>query len=196
MIIKRGKSRLVFIFPKLGIVIKFPILHLSRIPRMIKQRFNDGGWKFFWKTFKHEFNYYKSNTAGSFKREIFLGLIANWNEFYLYWKTRSLFLQPTYFSFFGFLNIQKCGEPCKLKDKDLWCQFCILTDRKVWDDSHHFSSSKNFSFDKGKLRMIDYGSYTVNNVVILYGEKIFNSFNPDFCWEEEKRKRMGQKATI
>lgn len=186
---KRGRNRLVFIFPKLGVVVKFPILHLSRIFGMIKGHFSEGGWKFFWKTFKHEFNYYTADTIGSFKREVFFGLIANWNEFYLYWKTRSLFLQPTYFTLFGFLNIQKYGNPCQLQDVDLWCQLHILTDGKVWDDSHHFSNSKNFSFDDGKLRIVDYGSYTVNNVVILHGEKIFNSFNPAFCWEEEKKKR-------
>ena len=186
MLIKKGRSRLVLVFPKFGVVIKFPDFHFRRIPRMIKIRFKEGGWKFFWETLKHEFNYFTMETSGSLKRELFLGLVANWNEFYLYWKTKSPFLQPTYFSFFGFLNIQKYGESCLIDPIDLWYQLLVLTDNKVFDDGHHFSNPKNFLISNGKLQMIDYGNPSVNNVVIQYGKKIFELFDPDFVREQQK----------
>jgi hypothetical protein len=184
MQIRKGKDRIVIILPLLGIVIKFPIVHFflaviaffHRVPKGKK-------WEYLKKYISLPIEY----TYG-FRWLLFTGISANWNEFWFWWKTRNSFLQPTYFSLFGLLNIQQYDQPCQLLEDDLWCQLYELTNSKVFDDSHHFTNPRNFCFSRGKLRMLDYGSRLSQRVVEKYGEKIFELFNPDYCWEEEKKK--------
>ena len=170
MKIKKGTDRIVVAFPLLGIVVKIPIIHFIRLFSVLTTE--KGEFPLYWKYWK---------------MKIFSGLISNWNEFRFYWRTRNPFLQPTYFSIFGLLNIQRYGEPCNLQIVDLWCQLHELTDGSVFDDSHHFANPNNFCFYKGKLRISDYGSQRSHRVIMKYGERIFKFFDPAYSWKGKRK---------
>lgn len=188
---KKGRYRFVFVFPSLGIAIKLPFIRLIGIigrivSHMIHLRF---------RLIHREMivSVYNSGISG-YRSYLFGGIITNWEEFMFFRKTKNPFLLPTYFSFFGFFNIQKAGEPCKLKYVDLWCQLYELTNGRVWDSSHHFENPDNFCFDKGKIKIVDYGDGKTHRVIIEYGTKIQESFDPNFDWEEKKKARVAQKT--
>jgi len=168
-----GESRAVLVLPTAGIVVKFPIIHFVEALKAL----TSDVWKYGW-----ELGY------RGFRNSLINGLASNWIEFLLYVKTGSPFLQPTYFSLFGLLNIQRYGNPCSLRAVDLWCQLCALTENKVWDDGHHFSNPKNFTLDGGSLRMLDYGSSRTFRVVNDYGRKIAKTFDPSYNWDEVQNK--------
>jgi len=180
---KKGQDRVVVVFSSLGIAIKFPIIRLWLAVRLLYRDIKGGHWEHLKKNWG-----YPVEAFGGLRGILFRGLSANWGEFRFYWQTRNPFLQPTYFSLFGLLNIQRADAPCLLKDEDLWCQLHELTRGKVFDDSHHFANPGNFCFCNGKLRMLDYGSRKSRGVIALHGEKIVELFNPAYCWEEEKKK--------
>ncbi len=178
---RRGGSRIVFIFPVFGIAIKFPIIHFFEA---IRQFFLRKRWRK-WKYIKRYFSRPMESNFG-FRGLLFGGLSSNWNEFCFYWKTKNSLLQPTYISFFGFFNIQRHGKACQLQHIDLWCQLNELTNEKVYDDSHHFANPHNFCFHDNKLQMLDYGSRRCQNVIMQYGKKIVELFNPEYYWKNEK----------
>ncbi len=155
MQVKKGNDRIVVLFPALGVVVKLPITHLLYV---LDSLFGIDTWrtygrKLVWRTLIGAFE-----ESGSVRGMLFRGLAANWMEFWLSATKRNPFLQPTYFSLFGLLNVQRYDTPCPFKDVDLCVQLCRLTDDAVWDDGHHFSNPQNFAFRKGVLRILDYGS--------------------------------------
>lgn len=54
-------------------------------------------------------------------------------------------------------------------------------------DFHHFENPGNFSLEKGRLRIIDYGDPKTQKVVIEFGKIIMEGFDPGYKWEEKKR---------
>ena len=96
---------------------------------------------------------------------LFRGLADNWMEFWFYVRTRNPFLQPTYFSLFGIFTVQRYGKPCPFRDIDLKHQLEELTDGRAREDGHHFFDSRNFTFNQGALRMIDYGNKQARKVI-------------------------------
>ncbi len=188
MQIKKGDDRVVVILPALGIVLKFPFIRFWRFvcslvrcfknPRLILGRL--------WRGVSTPIRY-----PLGFRGMLFKGLHANWCEFWFYWRTRNPFLQPTYFSLFGFLNVQRIGEPCLMKPEDVWYQLSGMNkslQRDLRKDNHHFANPRNFCFFRGKIRMLDYGSSGSRAVVALHGSHIVEYFNPAYSWEEEKKK--------
>lgn len=177
MRIKMGADRLVFVFPRLGIVVKLAIIHfISAVRPFFEYR-----WAYL-----RGYIQWPLESGHSLRRFLFKGLSANWNEFWFFRKTRNPLLQPTWFSFFGFLNIQKYGELCQLPKRGFWMQMYALTDGEAFADSHHFRNSENFGFsDDGKLRMFDYGSRKSHVVIERFGARIREQFNPSDCWVEE-----------
>ena len=191
MQIIKGRDRIVFIFPLLGIAVKFPVIHFFAAIKPFFYRFPKGKRGKYLK--RHVFRSSESNLG--VKGLLFKGVFANWCEFWLYLKTQNTFLQPTYFSLFGLLNIQRHGELCRLKEINLWCQLSELTNGKVFDDPHHFSNPRNFCLCGRKLRIFDYGSCRSHDVIIQYGAKIVDFFNPMYCWEEEENKRKKKRES-
>lgn len=185
MKVKKGQTRIVFLFPLIGIVIKIPIIRIFRAispffyltPSLRGRRL-----KFFKKYVGYPVD------AGEFKWSLFDGICCNTNEYWFYKRTKNIFLQPTYFCLFGFLNIQKYGKVCELGETDFWCQLYELTNGRVFDSPHHFANPNNFCFCNGELRILDYGNCRTHGVILQYGEKIIKSFNPAYSWEEEKKK--------
>lgn len=170
MEIKKGQNRVVLIFPKLKIAIKFPLV---RFYLTIKELF----------CYKNDWDLLRKRCtwpieAPGFKRFLLGGAYANWNEFYFYLKTRHPFIQPTYFSLFGLLNVQMYDEPCRAEWTNFFTQLDELTDRKASEDPHHFANPRNFCLHDGKLRMLDYGGRKARDVITRYGVTIHKKFNP------------------
>ncbi|MFH0779562.1 MAG: hypothetical protein V1928_01760 [Parcubacteria group bacterium] len=88
---------------------------------------------------------------------------------------------PTYFSLFGFANLQKRGQPLVLKERSiLFNQLYDFTNSEVFVSSHTFENPKNFSVEDGKLMIIDYGDKRIHCVLIKYGDKIHNEFDLNY----------------
>ena len=170
MDIKKGQDRIVIIFPALKIVVKLPVVHLI----MAIKNF----WRFSkkWDIFK-KYLTFPVETLTGLKGLLFRGFYSNWNEFWFHLKTHNLFLQPTYFSLFGLLNIQKYDEPCRLDDDNLWHQFIEIAGNSISQDPHHFYNHINFCVHKQKLRMLDYGSRKVCDIIARHGANIYEKFD-------------------
>lgn len=165
---------MVFVFPSLGIAIKFPIIRLFSVIGNIAKH-----------TARLKFRYIYLAMAlpidshFGYKDHLLGGIAANWREFCFFCKTKNPFLQPTYFSFLGLANIQKAAELSLSDEVELWSQLYDLTDGKVLlADSHHFENSDNFCFDNGKLKILDYGNRRTHEVITEFGGKIQESFDP------------------
>ena len=189
MIFKKGHHRFVFVFPSLGIAVKLPFIRLLCLVKNVFYLSVRMKWRSLWigMSFPLECHF-------AFRGFLFHGIVDNWREFMFFQRTRNVFLQPTYFSFFGLFNIQKTSEPCTLDYKDLWCQLYEITSGKVYVDGHHFKNPDNFCFANGKLRILDYGSKKIHGVIAEFGAKILESFDPTFDWEKKKRAMSAEKA--
>ena len=188
MKIVKGESRLVVVFPELGIVIKFPIIHLAIGFRVFWDDLSRKGNRLHDELFRYTIEMY-----GSLKRLLFKGVVDNWRECRFYKKTRHSFCQPTYFSLFGFLNIQRFAHTCTLQEIDLWCQLHELTKGAVFKDSHHFINPDNFCLNGGMLRILDYGGVRTQEVVREFGDNILQNFNLNYSWEERKKELKAKR---
>jgi len=160
-------SRRVWVFPRLGLAVKICRIY----------------WRESWKHFSHLSKYV---TTQKILRDVGIDHIAgptyyllkgirdNWMEFVFFWKSRSDFLQPTYFSLFGFINIQKYGEILdkeKSNGAEVWQQFFEITHQDHMEDSHHFDNCRNFCIDEsGRLRIVDYGSPATRQIISKWGD--------------------------
>lgn len=164
----RGRTRFVLAFPRLGFVIKFPIVKLTEVLSDIRiniKRRSFGVIRIFFKS--------KIDNDFGYKNKLFYGIWSNWLEFYLWVKTRNALLHPTYFSFFGLFNIQKYGKPLTYEEGD---EVGMVVARLSNDENqfcgHGFERPDNYTFVNGKLRMIDYGGRRLWPVILKYGHEI------------------------
>jgi len=185
MKIKKGTTRIAWLIPFFGIVIKFPVIKPKEFFICLRDGFRN------WEYMKIQLRAPIGRGIPKFKDCLFWGIKCNWQEFCFYIRTRNIFLQPTYFSLFGLVNIQRLGKPCKFTTTDLWCQLHELTNGKVWAHSHHFAEPDNFCFD-GTLRIVDYGDKRTQGVVSECGLKIVNEFDPTYNREEKKKALKAQ----
>lgn len=188
MKITKSESRLVVVLPELGIVIKFPIIHLVIGSRVFWNDLSKKGNRL-----HDELLRYTIEMDGSLKRLLFKGIVDNWREWRFYQRTRHPFCQPTYLSLFGLLNIQRFAHPCTLQDIDLWCQLHELTKGAVFKDLHHFTNPNNFCLNSGGLRILDYGGLKTQEVVQEFGNEILQHFNPNYSWEERKKELKAKR---
>jgi hypothetical protein len=170
--VKKGTNRIVLVFPMIHLAIKFPIIGICTAMKGYKSRNLYAG--------------FSVDSGQGPRAALFGGLLKNFREFCFYWKTRNPLLQPTYFSFFGFVNVQRADDPCTCYWMNLAHQFNDLTEGDTQEDDHHFCSSSNFSFCNGRLKMLDYGSLKTQKIVAQYGVKIVAQFNPEYDWENKK----------
>ena len=158
MIIKKGKNRLVMIFPALHIALKFPMVHAIRAVR-----------QFFTYGFRSP---YPGDINKSLTEHLFKGMGDNWREFMFYVRTRHPFWQPTYFSFFGLLNIQRATEPCGRSMQALWSEIHDVTGGEAFKDAHHFSNPFNFCHAGKHFMILDYGHPKTQEIIRQYGDKL------------------------
>jgi len=160
-----------------GIVIKVPRVY-------IKTFWNNGRWALkngYWR------GWCRGVSLGNPRWCLADGFFSNWREFWFFITTRHPFVQPTYFSLFGAINIQRKGKECSLNDTDLWCQLMDLADKAVQKDEHHFDHPANFCLEDGRLTMSDYGSPACIEVIRAYGRRIQDSFDSEYDWDEAKK---------
>ncbi len=178
MHIAHGKDRCVLVLPALGIVVKFPIIRLWRALCYVVRDSKNRRWKslfyclFTWNPDSH---YLVSGM-------ILKGIMSNVRERGLWKKTRNPFLQPTPFSVLGLLNIQRYGKPLECNPIDLWSQVADMTRKEAHRNSHQFSEPENYALVDGRLRILDYGGHGSTWVVVRYGRRIVDGFDPAFRW--------------
>ncbi|MDO8536979.1 MAG: hypothetical protein Q7R94_01910 [bacterium] len=80
------------------------------------------------------------------------------------------------------LNIQLLGTACTMHGDDFFKQIAEFLGPYFSFDSHHFQNKENFCYWEGKLRMVDYGSIRTRILLLKFGMKIFESFDPNYCW--------------
>ncbi len=117
--------------------------------------------------------------VASFGINLLGGIMANYQEYKFYIKTKNIFVMPTYFSFLGIFNIQKRGEKIDFwKDRDIWLYLCSNSKKREQPmcDSHTFLCIDNFVLDNGHLKMVDYGSRRIELFLKINGEKLYNNF--------------------
>ncbi len=136
MKIKKGRSRIVLIFPYLKIAIKIPLIHFILGIHTLFERFKEGLVRWEWNR--------DIESMESFKELLFKGIIYNWREYWFFIKSHHPFLMPTYFSFLGFLNIQRLGRPYLVDSSLLWRKLINLSSGVVAKDNHHFTNPDNF----------------------------------------------------
>ncbi len=164
MKVVKGQSRLVIIFPMLGIAVKFPRVYVTQGLRTLHHQVSRGRFQRAWKRGMH--------LPGSIRGPFFQGVVINWHEFRFYRNTRHTFLQPTYFSLFGFVNIQRAGKPCLEDPPKFWNKMhCVIGDA-LFIDPHHFENPDNFTVVNGKLKMHDYGWGDTQQIIKEYGRRI------------------------
>lgn len=141
MKIKYGTSRVVVLLPFLGLALKFPRVYTIMMLRnlyfgYIKRRF--------WKGL---FLFLTSKGLGSFSYFMLNGIGSNLSEFWFYLKTRNKFAWPTYFSFFGLVNIQRLGTNPNFWDiNQIYFIISNVAGRDV-KDGHTFTESNNYILD-------------------------------------------------
>lgn len=136
----------------------------------------------FWRIFNG--GPFRSTGVESDKRLLFLGIADNLSEFFFYLRTRNTFLAPTFFSFFGLVNVQMAGRAVGTDGEffrvwRVWIEE-VLGSEVLYTDHHHLIVEKNFCVWRGQLRIVDYGAPVTQAVVTLYGEKIQKGFAVKF----------------
>jgi len=170
-----GRTRIAISFPKLGFVLKFP---KSRPIEFIKftistLRLCYGLKNLKW--IKRRLSLKEEDAwHGNIRDHLLNGVYQNWLERSIWKDTRSIFLEPTWFSLFGLVNLQRYGTPNPLTEKCIWIQIYEITESQAQKNNHHFQHPANYSFDGRHLRMFDYGDTDVRTVIEKYGEKLFH----------------------
>ena len=173
-VIYTGTTRVVVVFPKLGIVLKVARINWKQIGDALERTalWLSGDKKFrkiiptFAKLIKH------------FKILNFRGLMANIYEWKMWKETKSAFLWPTSFSFLGLVNIQPLAKRL-VKEGDLdyeswWTRVQIATEFYSWECCHAWEE-RNFCFDSvGAPKMLDYGSRALLEVFRRFETKLLS----------------------
>lgn len=201
MFIKKGGKRIVLIFGRW--VIKFPnLVYFSRInskknliiSRKFFSRYSVLAIKLPSIIFARPLKgmaFLKSNVYFN----LLFGAIAhNWVEFVFYWRYK-FFVAPTYFSFFGLINVCKRANVVKIDGEEVREMKKIPDQIKkiigfnsfvdslpevdkftAMDIAHEFYNPKNFGEVDGRLVLVDYADSRTQIFIKKYGEKISENF--------------------
>ena len=177
MYIKKGQHRIVVVIPLLKIALKFPRIYYRYAYNMCIHYIKHGK---ILERIKNEIYEYDIYVEGTVKRFLFIGIIENWREYRFYQKTKHPILQPTYFSFFGVLNIQKMGKYVQMDGYDLYVHLYEILGKVFILNHHHFSNPENFSYENEQLWIIDYGDIKVQKEIEKYGDKFIKEFDINY----------------
>lgn len=164
-IVKRGTTRVVWVFPQFGFAIKFPVFFFKNFFKSLWHFRRK--WKYLYKFFTYESEVHHSARFCMFK-----GLLDNWREFIFFISnSKQPFLLPTYFSFFGIFTVSAVGK--EIPDEIRLYSFIYnATDGDSGKDGHHFAENNNFCFFKGYIRMRDYGSKRTQEIIAKHWENL------------------------
>ncbi|MFM2374801.1 MAG: hypothetical protein RLZZ234_796 [Candidatus Parcubacteria bacterium] len=184
----RGASRTVIAVPSWGIVCKIAHIDLAEALYLLKRakvdhdRFCLMGDRQSFRTYlKQQLFERKVEQFATLKRALFHGLVSNWRERRYYKESdgaRRKLLQPTYFSLFGLLNIQKHGAPMTVNGELVYKAYFDVVGPPVNKDGHHFFCASNFHHTGEGVVFLDYGSLVTQDILTKYGEEIQRRFVP------------------
>lgn len=113
------------------------------------------------------------------RRGFLKNLVINFREFLLYLIYHPGICMPTYFSLFGFFNIQKRGKVTRYLDKRagiltkkinevflLYASEKSLSSKEYMIIGHDLLSPNNLFWDKDFIKSVDYGSLPVCKFMI------------------------------
>ncbi|MDR3549324.1 MAG: hypothetical protein P4M11_13855 [Candidatus Pacebacteria bacterium] len=170
---KKGTNRIVILFPSIRIAVKLPIINIWKAVRTaiyVMGWDEPGNLRMYWE--------YPASQMGGLKFWLFRGIVANRLERRGYrTNPTNPFLQPTYFSLGGLMNLERYGDPCPIDHDTLWDQLWEITNGHIQVDYHHFDNPANFCVDRGVLRMVDYGNIRTLGIALVWGEKIVREFD-------------------
>lgn len=171
MRVERGRKRIVIILG--GFAIKFPRVRIFKAIEFAWHAAWDREFVRWWK------KGYDPDFVVNIQSYLLGGVFDNWSEFVFFRKNQLAFLAPTILSFLGLLNIQKSGQEFKMKDEIFLSCLSEITDGEIFVDAHTFSNPKNFCVFEGRLRIVDYASCLIWDVLKKYGNKIYDEFEFD-----------------
>jgi len=186
-----GNKRYVLVFPDDGFVLKFPIIYwgsvLGRLKtgrsrhRQRQEGMKRGQWfsEFLWEEL---FGEHHATFEWKIREFLFAGFVENWRErqyYRLSTGARRRLLQPTWFSFFGLVNIQKYGmpspQPRTVADlragKRIYDRLFDIAGEDLNMDGHHFAYNPNFHICGSRLKFLDYGGLETQCVIDKYAEQ-------------------------
>ncbi|KKR53032.1 MAG: hypothetical protein UT91_C0035G0004 [Parcubacteria group bacterium GW2011_GWA2_40_23] len=183
-----GVNRIVLLLPNLKLAIKFPFAYYNIRNAFYDLREKRGKKEDIpWLSIRLRF-------VKNLFRFFFRACRINWREFTYYLKRRHPIIQPTYFSLLGLVNIQRYGVPipCDTGRPGYNKQFTFQIDAifkgillnkgillRQYSDPHHFRNPDNFSIKNGQLCMHDYGEAHVQKALDLFGEILFQNYDPN-----------------
>lgn len=156
-----GSQRCVIVFPSFGFVFKFPSFHKAR---WVWYYFGKKPALYVLQTFLSQAWYFAIH-----------GIKQNYRERDFWKKTKNPFLVPTYFSFFGLINIQEykiVTSDSKLESlllKEMSALWRSGVGNGIFDgvETHAWSSISNFTVTpSGHLQMLDYGGENDGQVIL------------------------------
>lgn len=176
-VVRVGSNRIILDLVKIGFVIKLPLAHGVLFYVTIKA-FIDGTSII---SFPEWVAYPMDNNGfWGLKRTLFKGIADNWREFRFSVASGHPFVQPTYFSLLGLVNVQRRGDPPKMESGEFLGQLQRLAGEECfYSDPHHFKNVDNFCWDGSFLRMTDYGSSQTRLVILKRGMCVYNNFRCD-----------------
>ena len=197
----KGNSRFVLAIPALGVALKIGRIHWDQVlktlkrakkshKRYLRDRKIDYCSEPLGRFFLRELLEYTVDDSRdyrpSIKMSLFGGMVDSWREWRFYKKHRSLreLLHPTYWSFFGLLNIQKYGKPMKARSLmdpkcgELYGCYFKVVGAPLNKDAHHFFYEGNFHYRDGKVLFLDYGGLATQKILSEYCVEILRRFVP------------------
>lgn len=191
-VIKTGKTRIVIAFPRMGFVLKvarFSFKGLKKIPVII--------WKRMLSPVPKDMRSTSRIASCSSALEFFSlgGVYANTREVFAWITTRSPFLCPTYFSFFGFVNVmpheKRILTTAEYDSSSFATQLNYYS--QLWTHGGHtFEKSHNFSVDEnGKVRLIDYGFKFSRLIAKRHVNDLYNNIDLKSSSEEIESLKRG-----
>ena len=118
---------------------------------------------------------------------LFGGIKRNWSEFCFYLCVRHKFCQPTYFSLFGLINIQKYGSHCPVSDFISWEALWSICKDEIIADHHHFRNADNFTISGGTIKIFDYSSRYTQKIIKKFGDDIVLQFATEYAKKSASR---------
>jgi hypothetical protein len=180
-----GRWRWVIVLPPLGIVLKFPRFYPLEWLKSDVFKFRYIGrilWQRQWTSLKVLWAY-QTHPESGFVRYSIGGLSDNFGEWLFYLQHPHPFLQPTYFSFFGLVNVQRYGAPldeAHERETDRMKRWGQITEWGVYKDSHTFGSNQNFCLDRnGHTHILDYGQRKTQRVLLRWADSLCIGFRTD-----------------
>ena len=200
--VSRGQNRIVIVIPSLGIAIKCVRLqkrYLVSFRRDVsiyaKEMLPTSDPKtkaVYWESVRHSF---WRNLCHTFR-----GIGDNWRERSFYKHADASYgplLQPTFFSFFGLVNVQKYGKPADEKDSDpIYHAFFPVAGQDLIRDGHHWNNAGNFHLAGDGPKLLDYGNPMTQWIVRKYGLALYTRFDIEAGRAQTEKYRRVREAKM